>query len=371
MRFPYRRTAFTFIELMFVSAIIGILVALLLPAIQAAREAARRCHCTKNLQQIGLALQSYHDAWSVFPFGQGGTEGGTDLTCNMGELSGWAPLTPYVDEGPLFHQMNEPRTYDETDFPRFGPRPDITADDAITSYHPWYSQPRVLLCPSDTEAKQVPGRPGQTSYRFSWGDIVAHTEERRIPRGMFGRNSGVSVSMITDGTSCTIAVAERAIPPAGARGLAGAGGPMSQHWAIAAGVEGTEFLSEGSMALGDGRDFVNSTRPFDPSGMMWANGRLPFGGITTVTQPNSSAWLGRDGTVIDGKPRFDWGVIPPSSYHPGGMNVVLADGSVRFVSESVSAAGQTAREVTDGPSPYGLWGAMGTIQGEELVGGAW
>ncbi len=361
MTLPSRHSGFTFIELMFVIAIIGVLIALLLPAIQAAREAARRSHCTQNLQQIGLALQSYHDAWNVFPFGQGGTDDGTDLTCNMGELSGWAPLMPFLGQAPVFNQMNEPRTYDETEFPRFGPRPDITADDAIASYRPWYAQAPVLLCPSDPGAMPVVGRPGQTNYRFSWGDVVAHTEPRRIPRGMFGRKSGVNVAMITDGTSCTLAIAERSIPPKGPPAS------MDQSWSIAADVPDLETSPASSEAMIDGYEFSSAARPFDMSAMMWANGRLPFGGITTVTEPNSAASMGRDGAVVDGRRRHDWGIVPPSSRHPGGINAALADGSVRFVSETIDAGDPTAAETTDGPSPYGVWGALGTIQGEELV----
>ncbi len=361
MPFHVRRTAFTFIELMIVIAIIGVLIALLLPAVQAAREAARRVECTKNLQHIGLALQTYHDTWGVFPYGQGGTDGGTNLTCNMGELSGWAPLMPHLGDPPLFQQMNEPRTYDESSFNRFGPRPDVSVHKAITKYRPWYVQPRILLCPSDHNAWQVSGQPGQTSYRFSRGDVVAHTDQRSVPRGMFGRNSGVSMAMITDGTSNTVAVSERAVAPRGPQTR------MSQEWAIAIDVDGLELGPVASHEVTDGWQFANTAKPLDMAPMMWANGRLPFGGFTTVTAPNSPACLGPNGAIIDGRPRFDWGVIPATSYHPGGVNATMADGSVNFLSESIDTGNLLAAEATKGPSPYGVWGALGTIQGEELA----
>ncbi|MHB8898522.1 MAG: DUF1559 family PulG-like putative transporter [Thermoguttaceae bacterium] len=362
MPFPLRRAAFTFIELMVVVAIIGVLVALLLPAVQAAREAARRSGCSKNLQQIGLALHGYHEAWSVFPFGQGGTNGGSDLSCNRGELSGWVPLMPYLGETPLFEQIQEPRTFGNTVFPAFGPRPDVTAQRALADYAPWYCQPRPLLCASDPQAARTAGRTGQANYRFSWGDVIALNQPRAVPRGMFGRNSGVSVPMITDGTSCTLAVSERALPPRPAPAQA------DVAWAVAAGVEGIEASPAIGPGLVRGRSFIPG-RPFvDLSPMMWANGRLPFGGMTTVNPPNSPACLGPEGAVIGGSPRFDWGIVPPSSYHPGGINALLADGSVQFHSQTIDCGFSVAPEAVDGPSPYGVWGALGTIRGEELNG---
>ena len=361
MRFQGRRAAFTFVELMVVIAIIGILVALLLPAIQAAREAARRSQCFYNLQQIGLALQTYHDTWDVFPFGQGGTADGTPLTCNMRQLSGLAPLMSRLDEPTLFDQLNEPQAYDGTTFCRFGPQPDVTANPAIRSYRPWSVQPRSLICPSDCEARHIPGEPGQTNYRLSWGDVIAHNEARPLPRGMFGRNSAVSISAITDGTSHTIAVAERAIAPR--RG----GTAYFELWGIESDVAGLEESPEACFRPSPWGGY-SPTAAFNMAPAMWANGRLPFGGITTVMPPNGLACLGVNGTVVDGRPRYDWGIIPPSSYHPGGLNGLMADGSVHFFSETIDTGDLTAREVTDGPSNYGVWGALGTIAGEELEG---
>ena len=392
MRFQGRRAAFTFVELMVVVAVIGILVALLLPAIQAAREAARRSECTYNLQQIGLALQTYHDSWNVFPFGQGGTAGGTALTCNMRQLSGLAPLMSRLDEPTLFELLDEPQTYDGTDFRRFGPQPDVTADPAIGSYRPWFVQPRILLCPSDCEMRHVPGEPGQTSYRLSWGDVIAHNEARPFPRGVFGRNSAVSISAITDGTSNTIAMAERAIAP---RRRTGSSQYNLERWGIATDAEGLKELVESKEPEEPGKapseDSMESEDYYDDYGYgmgsgwypptlngygaaptlnmapaMWANGRFPFGAFTTVLAPNSPGCLGANGTIVDGKPRFDWGMIPPSSYHPGGINCLMADGSVHFISETIYCGDMIGPEVTKGPSNFGTWGALGTIAGEEL-----
>ena len=315
------------------------------------------------------------------------TDGGTNLSCNMGELSGWVPLMPHLGNPPLFEQIDQVQVYAEIEFQRFGPRPDETAHPDIAAYYPWYVQPRILLCPSDPNASQSPGRPGQTSYRLSWGDVIANTDEQPVPRGVFGRHSGVSVSVIMDGTSNTVAIAERAITPANPPT------PVSVQWGIATEVDGLESMPQKAHTLLDrSQTFRLGQQALDMSGMMWANGRLPFGGVTTVLAPNAPAALGPDGAVIDGRPRFDWGVIPPSSYHPGGVNVLLADGSCSFISETINCYGpmtggasggsgmygfesmeyedylDNMDEVSEGPSPYGIWGALGSIRGEELVG---
>src|SRR5437879_8113607 len=99
-----RRRGFTLIELLVVIAIISVLVALLLPAVQQAREAARRSQCKNNLKQFGIALHNYHDVYGRFVFGTGGTDNGGD-TSNWSRLSALVPLTPYIDNAPLFNQV--------------------------------------------------------------------------------------------------------------------------------------------------------------------------------------------------------------------------------------------------------------------------
>src|SRR5206468_7651117 len=100
-----RRRGFTLIELLVVIAIIGVLIALLLPAVQAAREAARRSQCTNNLKQLGLALHNYHDANQAFPSGKAGNDAsaaGNDSSAT----SGWVSVLPQMEQGPLFNAWN-------------------------------------------------------------------------------------------------------------------------------------------------------------------------------------------------------------------------------------------------------------------------
>jgi prepilin-type N-terminal cleavage/methylation domain-containing protein len=109
------RRAFTLVELLVVIAIIGILVALLLPAIQAAREAARRTQCNNNLKQIGVALHNYHDVFKSFVYMKGGTNGYGDASRfdgNYNRRSGIISLLPFMEQGALYDiiQAGDPTT---------------------------------------------------------------------------------------------------------------------------------------------------------------------------------------------------------------------------------------------------------------------
>jgi len=102
-----RRNSFTLVELLVVITIIGILIALLLPAVQAAREASRRCSCCNNIRQIGMALHMYHDTWKTLPAGWSGYDPSTDQPHWFG-LPGWgwaAKILPYMEQGNVYNSI--------------------------------------------------------------------------------------------------------------------------------------------------------------------------------------------------------------------------------------------------------------------------
>ncbi|RUL85289.1 DUF1559 domain-containing protein [Tautonia sociabilis] len=186
------RRGFTLIELLVVIAILGVLVALLLPAVQKAREAARRISCTNNLKQVALALHSYHDASGALPMGYSHVPG-----YRTGGFGWAAAILPQMEQGPLFDAIN----FDLAAW---------TVENATACVTPISS----YLCPSDETSQQ--GQLDREGLRFAMASYVASfgpgdmdfgdPEDRR---GLFSRNSRIRFADITDGLSQTLAVGER------------------------------------------------------------------------------------------------------------------------------------------------------------------
>ncbi|MEN6495796.1 MAG: DUF1559 domain-containing protein, partial [Thermoguttaceae bacterium] len=338
------RRAFTLVELLVVIAIIGILIALLLPAVQAAREAARRSQCTNHLKQLGLALHNYHDTFGCFPPRQGGT---FESTKNWERRSGFVGMLPFMEQTPLYQKISSPLTENGTTYPAWGPPP------WDGSYTPWDAQVPGLLCPSVPNNAKGATDTGRTNYMFSVGDTINNASNLLKTRGLFALRNVSKFRDITDGTSNTIAMAERAVGYGQAQrtvgGVAVNIASVDQNPTLCLATRGTNGMYQSSV----------STK--DWSGMRWCDGVMVYTGFNTVLPPNSPHCMYSDSW--DG----NWGIFNASSLHPGGANGAMADGSVRFFSETINAGNPALAETTSGPSRYGVWGALGTKDGGETV----
>ena len=343
------RKAFTLIELLVVIAIIAILIALLLPAVQQAREAARRTQCKNNLKQFGLALHNYADVYGLFPpfsGGSGAPAGGTHMRTR---LSGVVALLPYFENANLGTSIGA----------------------VTTSIPPWSNDPiwttplPMIQCPSDAGSTPPVGAlRGKRNYVFCAGDSAAGNGGGNVStvpivlptRGMFGALKCYGFRDNTDGTSNTIAMAEAAAPlNVNGFGNAATNASITNPAACRALWNGTTKTYPGGGFAGD------TTR-----GYRWGDGAAYFSAFSTVTPPNSAGCFttGTTGHWTDG-------FFNASSLHTGGVQVLLMDGSSRFISENIDSGNQAATipaANTSGISPYGIWGALGTRAGGEVTG---
>ncbi|HVA46573.1 MAG TPA: DUF1559 domain-containing protein [Pirellulales bacterium] len=345
------RRAFTLVELLVVIAIIGILIALLLPAVQAAREAARRTQCVNNLKQLGVGLQNYHDVNNTFPFGKGGTGPCISPPGNCSRVSGFIPLLPYIEQQALYQMIES----GGNGAPPYGPV-------GWTGWKNWNVQVPSLLCPSDTRPVPGPGAVGNNNYAFSHGDSIYNNCFNTNPiswnRGMFLWRNTIKLAMVTDGTSNTIAMSERIRAGFGT----GKGGALvSVKEGTVNGLAGVNTSPGICLATANGMYYANSSNVKGYFGTDWTDGETERCGFTTVLPPNSPSCIITYNQYADGH----GGVYSPSSNHPGGVNGLMVDGSVQFISDGINTGNLGMAEVNKGPSPYGIWGAMGSRDGGE------
>lgn len=358
------RRAFTLVELLVVIAIIGILIALLLPAVQAAREAARRSQCVNNLKQLGLSLNNYHDIYRSFPQGCGGTSACTTLPSgryngNCTRLSAFIPLLPYMEQQALFDQI------------RVGGNGALAYGSAgwDGSWPNWAVQVSSLLCPSDPMPPPQPGSSGHNNYAFSHGDSINNiyiwnSDPVSWSRGMFTNAKTVTLSNVTDGTSNTIIMSERirenySLGGKGATALI----PVNQGATVNLAVNTNPGLC---LTTANGRFYNDPTQVYGYFGTNWTDCETARCGFNTVLPPNSPS-CNVTSTICStcGPSDAQGGIFPPSSNHPGGACAVMVDGSVHFIVDSIDTGNLAYAEVSGGPSPYGVWGALGSKDGGE------
>ncbi|MCL2119386.1 MAG: DUF1559 domain-containing protein [Planctomycetaceae bacterium] len=376
-----RLFAFTLVELLVVIAIIGILIALLLPAVQAAREAARRMQCTNNLKQLGLAIHTYHDATKGIPanMGAGGAtpfrptpvpKGGDDGIF----FSAQVVMLPYIEQAPRYELFWVPVSGADygVGWPDGGPA-------AVASV----GMIPAFACPSDGNASTAsPVRNnvpisyhpcvGDAIRTFShyWNDDGYSDPAPTIKnnRGFFGGQYKYnSFGTVVDGLSNTIAMAEAVV--------ASTTSERNIKGGIAYGIGGIP-----SVALSNARNPANPKIFSDlcvNAGVLFyagrgacgfADGRAANNSFNTVLPPNSpSLAFASDISTMSG-------YYTATSNHTGGVNAVMGDGSVQFISETVqtenmswwvvTATNSDGRQPT-GRSPFGVWGALGSVNGGE------
>ncbi|MDR2441689.1 MAG: DUF1559 domain-containing protein [Planctomycetaceae bacterium] len=364
MKKHYLFKGFTLVELLVVIAIIGVLIALLLPAVQAAREAARRMQCSNQLKQFSIALHNYHDTNDSFPAGNSRIVKSATQRWN-----GYSPLLmlmPFYEHVAIYTEATT----------------GANAGKDPTGSSPWNTTVTILLCPSDSNAVAVEGR---VSYVFSLGDWPDKNNDNDTatifkpanPRGLFVRcvksgsnDSWASVwygmNALSDGTSNTIVFSERCVTSRrntirGAYKL-NATGMNNANTDIAAGTGGALAVTvQGCLNEKAGKGYTSGgIQQDDHFGTRWADGRGPSS-FSTILPPNSPSC---SGAGLDYDARM---MVAASSYHSSGVNVALGDGAVRFISETINCGTITATTtpVASGESPFGVWGALGSINGGE------
>ena len=344
---------FTLIELAVVLIIIGVLAALLLPAVRTSGEAARRMSCSNHLKQLGLALHNYESTYGMFPCAMGGTNGGAlSIDSNHGRLNGLVALLPFIEQAWMWDEISRELTIDGVTYPPMGPAPwDKT-------YKHWTTEIATLRCPSASFDKVDFGR---TNYAFSVGDIASDIHKPPAARGAFACGLNVRFKDIKDGLSNTIAMAE--IGSRSKRKIAGQ---------VATG-QSLDILQQPSLCLST----RNANRPDkyndsvellkDGRGGRWADGAAAYGLFNTILPPNSVS------CAVDGPETAD-GYYSSSSFHPGGVQVVFADGAVHFITDGIDC-GDLANvplspdQHNEPPlaSPFGVWGALGSAHGLEEI----
>ena len=333
------RRGFTLIEILVSISIIGILIALILPAVQAARETARKVHCTNNLKQIGIGLHEYHGSNNLLPAGRVVSHDSRYMTPGIScsgiiDRSFLVNILPFIEQPSVYNAINH-------QLAMLGPENISTRSVSVGIYS----------CPSDTES----GRPHRGSLNeaspdpvpdlasvtsTSYAGFVGTTYSNALPNPTQGcsidpiaviKSNGclndlvnISFSSISDGLSQTLIVSERS-------------------YTILVGLD-NQSVSPG-------------TKLSELTGW-WFLGDQGYTLLSAAYPPNAYKALGSN--LIGEK------ATSASSLHPGGVNGLLCDGSVRFIKETINTSPTDKYGISLG-TPPGVWQKLITRAGSEIV----
>ncbi len=334
------RRGFTLIELLVVIAIIAVLIALLLPAVQAAREAARRMQCVNNLKQLGLAIHNYESTNNCLPPQQIVGYVGTTLT-SKSQWGATSRLAPFMELGPLYNSIN------------YSLKTSDLANSTVVS-----TSIKTLICPSEiqpqpftsTSSSGVTSTYAISNYGWCVGDWYTFGGQGGTPnRGSFATNRSRTFAGVTDGLSQTVFGAEvKAYQPA----------YHNCPSSVPSGLASPSALPDPATVLSVVAGAASQCGTPAKGHTKWCHGDTFNDAFTTALTPNTKSPSGTpaaDSDLVsvdedDGGPTYS--SVTSRSYHPGGVNSLFGDGSVKFIKDSIN---------------WTTWRALGTAASGEVL----